>query len=265
MATTDRAAPLAADPALALALDDAIRAGAIMLRSGSSAEGACAAVERIAAATAPPGTTIFLSADAIAASAVRDGIPVSLVRPVPPMTPHLDRASAVEELSEAVARGEVAPDEIGARLDAISGSPPRYGPGARALAAAAAGFGLAMVLGGDVGGAALAAVASTVGSLVLQAMRGHETSTPLSLLASGMVAGAIAGLGVRAGIAADRESVFVPAVAFVIPGFTTVTGVIDLVSIRFTGSGVLRTAMALLSFVLLGIGLGVGILLGGLR
>ena len=62
-----------------------------------------------------------------------------------------------------------------------------------------------------------------------------------------------------------QESAFVPAVAFVIPGFALVTGLIDLVSVRFTGSGVMRTATALLSFVLLGVGLGIGILLGGVR
>jgi uncharacterized membrane protein YjjP (DUF1212 family) len=247
-------------------VDDALHAAAILLECGVSGQAVSRTAGQIAGedVTGPHARIRFvLLGDLVAVAAARGHAPWSLIRPVGVTKANLELASAVEELGERVASGEIASGDVAAELDRIEAIESPYGAATTTIASGVAGFAFAMLLGAAPQTAVLAVVACIAGSLVQHALRGWRLPPPVVIFTAALAASGIAAAGIRAGFAPLADSSTLPAITWLIPGLAIINGLLDLLSIRYITLGLHRTLTALITFLLIGAAVAVGVTVAG--
>jgi len=261
MSVLSESPPAAAPPATAL--DAALRAGALLMQSGASSESAMVATKQLAAALGQGSAGIVLTGDAIAGSGVSDGTPFTVMRPIPALGANLARAAEVHALADRAARDGLDAAAVNAELDRIGKLPAPWSKWVVAGALGVTAFAFNQLLGGPLSAAVAVLVATAVGYLVRGELTARKVPTAAGAFVAAALAAFIAAVAVRLGLAPSAVSTFIPAVTFLIPGFALTNGLLDLFSVKYVPAGIARIVVALLTFLLIGLGVAAGIALGG--
>ncbi|GEK23536.1 threonine/serine ThrE exporter family protein [Cellulomonas xylanilytica] len=164
---------------------------------------------------------------------------------------NVDRLTELEHLAGRVdAAQSVTPDEVTAELDRIADKPPLYPVALNALWAAIACGAFSFLNGGRV----VEVLAVLVGAFLGQGLRRTLLDRRLNQFGVTMLSAAVACLGYLAFVgllrafgaaSAGNEAGYVSAVLFLVPGFSLVTGFLDLAKLDFS-AGVARLVHALM-------------------
>jgi len=245
------------------AMESAARVGAILMQSGASTESSVAAVRDMLSGLDQVGVNVTIGGDAVIVSASEHGVPVTIMRTIPSLGANLERASMAQVLAERVRRGAIPDEAIALELDAVSATPAPYNRLAVAVALGISGFAFNQLLGGTFTSAAVVFAANVVAHLARTEFVKRGSPVAVTALATAVIATVIAAAGVRLGLAPDAASTFIPAITLLIPGFALINGLLDLSSLRYVMVGLQRILIALLTFLVIGIGIAMGIALGG--
>lgn len=181
---------------------------------------------------------------------------IHLVR-VEPGDQDLGRLSDVFEVAQAVVRGELAPAEGTARLDAISGAPQRYRTLTSVVAMGLSSAAVGRFLGGGAGEIAVAAAIGVVIGL-LRALSGRVPSIgrmfePLAAFVASM----LAGMAARAVGPLSAYLATLAGIIILIPGYTLTVAITEL-SNKHLVAGTARLFGALTTFIVIVVGVAIG-------
>lgn len=263
--TISVAEPSVAAPVIPVsqAMDAALRVGVILMQSGASTESSVVAVREMLSGLDQSRVNVTIGGDAVIVSATDDGVPVTMMRTIPSLGANLERASQAHVLAERVRRGTIRGDAITPEIDAVSATPAPYNRVVVAVALGIAGLAFNQVMGGALTAAAVVFAANVVAHLARTEFTKRGSPAAVTALATAVIATVIAAVGVRLGFAPMAASTFIPAITLLIPGFALINGLLDLSSLRYVMVGLQRILIAVLTFLVIGIGIATGIALVG--
>ncbi|MFN8662850.1 MAG: threonine/serine exporter family protein [Thermomicrobiales bacterium] len=245
------------------AMDAAARVGAILMQSGASTESSVVAVREMLSGLDLAGVNVTIGGDAVIVSATEHGVPLTIMRTIPTLGANLERASMAHVLAERVHRGAISGEGIAPELAAVSATPAPYNRYVVAVALGIAGLAFNQLMGGTLTSAAVVFVANVVAHLARTELTQRKSPVAVTALATAVIATVIAAIGVRMGLAPMAASTFIPAITLLIPGFALINGLLDLSSLRYVMVGLQRVLIAVLTFLVIGIGIAAGIALVG--
>jgi uncharacterized membrane protein YjjP (DUF1212 family) len=163
-----------------------------------------------------------------------NGVVVSLAAEAPVLMPvreyryNMAVQARVHEVLEQVRRGNLDPSAALARLDRVEADTPRHSRWLVAPALAAAAACLAVLLGADMGAAAVAGLATGLGLLVRLELGRRQFSLLASPLAAALIGAVLGGLAIRLGWTRSPELVLIVPALMVVPGPHLINGLQDL-------------------------------------
>jgi uncharacterized membrane protein YjjP (DUF1212 family) len=255
------------EAATACALNCVLRFGELMLRAGTTAFRVREGMGRIARAMGIEALAVHLMLGGMTVTGRSGDAQVTLAREIAPLGINASRIEALERLARTAELG-VAPLTVAARLDAIEIEPPVHSL-ALVVAAVGAASGASAFLSG---GGPLVILASLIGSAVGQALRllllgrrlnQYAVTAVCSAIASGvycLIAAALSGAGFAV---PDHAAGFISSVLFLVPGFSLVAALLDLVQHQ-TAAGISRLAYGGLVLVSAAFGLSLVAAVAGL-
>lgn len=251
---------------LADVLRVALRAGVLMLRSGSATFRAEQVMRRIAEAMGVERLDSYVTPTGIIASAYSGREHRTQIRTIPVLGVDMNRVVEIENLTRYFPP-EPSPEYLSDKLDAIEGIGAQYPAWLTVLAVATACGALAIILGGGL----LEFISAFCGAAAAQAVRlrlnrAHFNPIPVTIVGSGIataISYALAQLSIQIapslaslnlGLTATPRFGVIASVLLFVPGVPLVTAVLDLTRLDLV-AGTARTAYAALLLMSIGIGL----------
>ncbi|HEU5135182.1 MAG TPA: threonine/serine exporter family protein [Steroidobacteraceae bacterium] len=228
-------------------LEEVLRFGALMLRSGHAAFRVRQSMGAIASSMGLDHLSVKLGLRSIIATGRRGTGTATLVREVGAPTVNTERIAALDALARTIPPG-VSASEFAMKLTAIETAPPRYSIVQTAVAVGVACGAFASLNGGVGPEVAACAVGGGVGqglrSLLLRLRFNQFAVTAMCAVIASAVYCLVSSAAVHAGFGAVRNSAgLISSVLFLVPGFPMVAAMLDLLQ-HETGAALSRLAYA---------------------
>jgi uncharacterized membrane protein YjjP (DUF1212 family) len=203
-----------------------LQAGRLLLEYNESTGAIHRALTATAGALTEETCHVAVSYGGVAVSLGGEG---AALEPVTELRYNMAVQARVHSILDQVRRGQLDAATALACLGTVEADTPRHPRWLAVLALGAAASSLALLLGADVGGAAVAGVATGVGLLARQELgRRHATLLALPLTAA-LIGAVLGGLAIRLGWTRSLELVLIVPALMVVPGPHLINGLLDLI------------------------------------
>lgn len=234
-------------------VEAALDAALIVLRNGGSTSMAERAFRNVLKGYRQDGVVAAWHLDFVAASAVSEGRPVTVLKSVGPIGVHLLRTSETMVLAERMARGEIDSATFTSGIARIQATAPLYNRWILTATAACTAAVFSQLIGGDWRVLGIAFVAAGVGQVVRLHLQARKFSVASVTLVSGLISACAAGAGLRLGLSKMAASALIASVIYLAPGLPLINGFLDVTSHRFLLIGLERIANAAYLFLILSV------------
>jgi uncharacterized membrane protein YjjP (DUF1212 family) len=211
---------------LRLQIDLLLQAGRLLLEYNESTEAIRRALMATARALTDAHCEVRVTYRGLAVSIAREG---PAMEPVKELRYNMAVLARVHAILERVRRGELAVSAALGMLKSVEADTPRHSRWVAALVLGASAASLALLLGADPVGSAVAGLATTLGLLARQELgRRHFSLLALPLTAS-LIGAVLGGLAIRWGWTRSVELVLIVPALMVVPGPHLINGLLDLI------------------------------------
>jgi uncharacterized membrane protein YjjP (DUF1212 family) len=209
-----------------LQTDLLLQAGRLLLEYNESAGAIHRALTATAGALTDEACRVAVSYGGVAVSLGGEG---AALAPVAELRYNMAVQARVHEILELVRRGELGVPAALTCLGNVEADTPRHSRWLTALVLGAAASGLAVLLGGDAGAAAVAGLATGLGLLARQELGRRHVSLLALPLTAALVGAVLGGAAIRLGWTRSPELVLIVPALMLVPGPHLINGLLDLI------------------------------------